>query len=360
MDRKEIYQKRLAGVYSYMDAHQLDGAMFTSYENRRYYCGFTGSNGCLIITRDKVCLVTDKRYTTQAQQQTIGVEVIEHAANRLSLVADTIKKCGIKKMVMESCMTVDEYFPLKEKMGDIDVVFEQEYFLEQRMVKDTEEIACTKAAIAAAEAGFDKLLPRLKTGMTEKDLADELHYLVSKEGAEAMSFGTIVGSGARGALAHAFPTSKKIEDGDMVVVDFGVLKDGYCSDMTRTLLFGNVSEEHMRIFNLVQESQDKAIAAIRPGVLAKDVEDAHRAVFLRENLDDYALRGLGHGIGLQIHDCPRIVIGNETVLKPGMIFTVEPGLYFPNDCGVRTEDDVLVTENGVENLSHTPHEIHIG
>ena len=97
MDRKEIYQKRLAGVYSYMDAHQLDGAMFTSYENRRYYCGFTGSNGCLIITRDKVCLVTDKRYTTQAQQQTIGVEVIEHAANRLSLVADTIKKCGIKK-----------------------------------------------------------------------------------------------------------------------------------------------------------------------------------------------------------------------------------------------------------------------
>ena len=327
MDRKETYQKRLAGVYSYMDAHQLDGAMFTSYENRRYYCGFTGSNGCLIITRDKVCLVTDKRYTTQAQQQTIGVEVIEHAANRLSLVADTIKKCGIKKMVMESCMTVDEYFPLKEKMGDIDVVFEQEYFLEQRMVKD---------------------------------LADELHYLVSKEGAEAMSFGTIVGSGARGALAHAFPTSKKIEDGDMVVVDFGVLKDGYCSDMTRTLLFGNVSEEHMRIFNLVQESQDKAIAAIRPGVMAKDVEDAHRAVFLRENLDDYALRGLGHGIGLQIHECPRIVIGNETVLKPGMIFTVEPGLYFPNDCGVRTEDDVLVTENGVENLSHTPHEIHIG
>ena len=343
-----------------MDAHQLDGAMFTSYENRRYYCGFTGSNGYLIITRDKVCLVTDKRYTTQAQQQTIGVEVIEHAANVLSLVADTIKKCGIEKMVMESCMTVDEYFPLKEKMGDIDVVFEQEYFLEQRMVKDAEEIACTKAAIAAAEAGFDKLLPRLKTGMTEKDLADELHYLVSKEGAEAMSFGTIVGSGARGALAHAFPTSKKIEDGDMVVVDFGVLKDGYCSDMTRTLLFGNVSEEHMRIFNLVQESQDKAIAAIRPGVLAKDVEDAHRAVFLRENLDDYALRGLGHGIGLQIHECPRIVIGNETVLKPGMIFTVEPGLYFPNDCGVRTEDDVLVTENGVENLSHTPHEIHIG
>lgn len=360
MDKRETYVKRLKGVRDYMAVHGLDGAMFTSYENRRYYCGFTGSNGYLIITQDKVSLVTDKRYTTQAQQQTVDVEIVEHAANRLSLVAETVKKMGITRMVMESCMTVDEYFPLKEKLGNIEVVFEQEYFLEQRMVKDAEEIACTKAAIAAAEAGFDKLLPRLRVGMTEKDVADELHYLLSREGAEAMSFGTIVGSGARGALAHAFPTSKKIEDGDMVVVDFGVMKDGYCSDMTRTLLFGRVSPEHMRIFRLVQESQDRAIEAIRPGVLAKDVEDAHRAVFLRENLDDYALRGLGHGIGLQIHECPRIVIGNETVLQPGMIFTVEPGLYFPDDCGVRTEDDVLVTEDGVENLSHTPHEIHIG
>lgn len=360
MDRRETYQKRLAGVRRLLKERGLDGAMFTSYENRRYYCGFTGSNGYLIVTEDGVSLVTDKRYTTQAQQQTVDVEIFEHAANRLQLVADTVKHMGITRMVMESCMTVEDYFPLKERLGNVDICFEQEYFLEQRMIKDAEEIACTKAAIAAAEAGFEKLVSRLQIGMTEKDLADELHYLVSREGAEAMSFGTIVGSGARGALAHAFPTEKKIENGDMVVVDFGVMKDGYCSDMTRTLLFGDVSPEHMRIFRLVQESQDKAVEAVRPGVLAKDVEDAHRAVFLREGLDDYALRGLGHGIGLQIHECPRIVIGNETVLRPGMIFTVEPGLYFPDDCGVRTEDDVLVTEDGVENLSHTPHEIHIG
>lgn len=360
MDRRETFEKRLAGVRRYLAEKNLDGAMFTSYENRRYYCGFTGSNGYLVVTPDRVAMVTDKRYTTQAEQETVDVEIIEHAANRLELVADTVRRLGVTRMVMESCMTVEEYFPLKEKLGSVEVTFEQEYFLEQRMVKDEQEIACTREAIACAEAGFDKLLGRLKIGMTEKDVADELHYLVSKEGAEALSFGTIVGSGPRGALAHAFPTSKRIEEGEMVVVDFGVMKDGYCSDMTRTLLFGKVSGEHMRIFNLVQESQDKAIQAVAPGVLARTVEDAHRAVFLREGLDDYALRGLGHGIGLQIHECPRIVIGNETVLRPGMIFTVEPGLYFPGDCGVRTEDDVLVTENGVENLSHTPHEIHIG
>lgn len=174
-----------------------------------------------------------------------------------------------------------------------------------------------------------------------------------------MSFGTIVASGARGAMAHGFPTNKVIENGDMVVVDFGVMYDGYCSDMTRTLLFGDISQENRRIFNLVLESGKRAVEAVRPGVHSSEVEAAHRDVFIREGLDDYALRGLGHGIGLQIHECPRVQIGKDTVLRPNMIFTIEPGLYFPGVCGVRTEDDVLVTESGVENLSHTPHEIHI-
>lgn len=360
MDKIQVYANRLAGVRKYMAEKGLNGAFFTSYENRRYFSGFTGSNGYLIINFDKAVLITDKRYTTQAQQQCVGVEVVEYLSGRLDMAARYVKEMGIDRIVMEGCLTMDEYLPLKEKMGDIYVTFEQEYFLEQRMIKTDDEILMLKEAIAIAEKGFDDLLPMLKVGMTEKDVADELHYLCSKAGAESAGFGTIVGSGPRGALAHAFPTTKKIENGEMVVIDFGIVKNGYYSDMTRTLLFGDVSPEHMRIFNLVQESQDKAIAAVRPGVLAKDVEDAHRSVFLREGLDDYALRGLGHGIGLQIHECPRIVIGNETVLKPGMVFTVEPGLYFPGDCGVRTEDDVLVTETGVENLSHTPHEIRIG
>ncbi len=359
--QEETCKKRLAGVRKYLADRGLDGALLTSYENRRYYSGFTGSNGYLIVTDREAKLITDPRYTTQAQQQTTkDCQVIEYLYDRLGTVAKTILDMGITKLVLESCMTLDEYLPLKEKLGSIELSYEQEYFLEQRMIKDAGEIACTKAAIAAAEAGFEKLLPRLKIGMTEKDVADELHYLVSKEGAEAMSFGTIVGSGARGALAHAFPTDKIIENGDMVVIDFGVMKDGYCSDMTRTLFFGDVTREHRRIFDLVLESQNRAMAVIGPGVSSKVVEDAHRVPFFREGLDKFALRGLGHGIGLQIHECPRVQIGRETVLQPGMIFTVEPGLYFPGDCGVRIEDDVLVTETGMENLSHTPHEICIG
>lgn len=353
-------QKRLGALRAYLDENNLDGALLTSYENRRYFSGFTGSNGYLVVTAANVALVTDKRYTTQAQQQTTGLQVLEHAANRLELVAGTVQQQGIKNLLMESGIAAGEYFALQEKMGDIKVQFEEEWFLELRMVKDADERQTIREAIRCAEAGFEKLLPRLQIGMTEKDVADELHYLVSKEGAEAMSFGTIVASGPRGAMAHGYPTNKVIQNGEMVVVDFGVLKDGYCSDMTRTLLFGDVPAQQKRIFNIVQAAQDAAIAATRPGVLAKDVEEAHREVFRKEGCEEYALKGLGHGIGLQIHECPRIVIGNETRLTPGMIFTVEPGLYYPGQYGVRTEDDVLVTADGVENLSRTPHEIHIG
>ena len=184
MNLEETYRSRLAGVRKYLTDKGLDGALFTSYENRRYYCGFTGSNGYLIVTATEAKLITDPRYTAQAQQQTTkDCQVIEYLYDRLGTVAKTVKAMGITALVLESSLTLDEYLPLKEQLGDMPLHYEQEYFLEQRMVKDAEEIACTKAAIAAAEAGFDKLLPRLKIGMTEKDVADELHYLVSKEGA---------------------------------------------------------------------------------------------------------------------------------------------------------------------------------
>lgn len=358
-------KKRLAGLQAYLQAKEQDAALFTLYENRLYFSGFSGSAGYLIVTGQQSVLITDKRYTTQAQQQTNvesgipGVRILECAAGRHKLVGETVRELGIKRLVMEAGTACGEYFALKEHMPGVEVIFEEEHFLEMRMLKEPGEIASIRGALACAEAGFRKLLPQLKIGMTERELANELHYLVSKEGAEAMSFGTIVAAGPRGALPHGVPTDRRIENGDMVVVDYGVVKDGYCSDTTRTLLFGDVPAERRRIFDIVKESMQLAIRAVKPGALAREVEDAHRAPFLREGLDAYALRGLGHGIGLQIHECPRVVIGNETKLVPGMVFTIEPGLYFPGDCGVRIEDDVLVTEEGVENLSTLPVEIHI-
>ena len=355
------YAKRREGILRYLEERGLDGALITSYENRRYFCGFSGSLGYLLITRRGATMVVDMRYTTQAQQQAEGVEIIEYRRDRLGTVAKMALDRGVRSLVLEACLTLDEYFPLKEKLEGVALSYEREAFIEMRMIKDTEEISAIRSAIACAEAAFEQTVAAMKIGMTEKDIADEFAYRASKAGADKLAFDTIAGSGPRGALAHAFPTRRVVENGDMVVCDLGVFRDGYCSDMTRTVLFGDISPEHMRIFRLVQESQDAAIAAIGPGVRAIDVENAHRVPFLREGLDDYALRGLGHGIGVEIHECPRVQVGNErTVLAPGMVFTVEPGLYFPGDCGVRTEDNVLVTPDGVENLSHTPHEIHVG
>lgn len=352
--------RRLAALRAYLAETGLDGALLTSYENRRYFCGFTGSSGYLLVTADGARLVTDKRYTTQAEEEAKGCAVIEHGADRLGAVARAVNEAGAGKLALEASLPVGEYTALAKELPQVELRLEGQRFLEMRMVKDEEELGNIRRAIAAAEAGFEKLLPRLKIGMTEKDLANELHYLLSKEGAETMSFGTIVASGPRGALAHGVPTDKVIGNGDMVVVDFGVKWNGYCSDMTRTLLFGDIAAEDMRVFKLVEESLQAARAAVRPGVTAAEVEAAHRAPFLREGLNGYTLAGLGHGIGLEIHECPRMVPQNGTVLRPGMVFTIEPGLYFPGRCGVRTEDDVLVTATGVEDLSRTPYEIHIG
>ena len=358
-----IYHERRQKIRLLLKELGADTALISSPANMRYFCGFTGSNGYLALSADdpRLLFVTDRRYTTQAKQQMQGqgVTVIEHASDRMQAVGRALMSLSPKALVMEESMQLGEFNLLSPCLPDVTLLFEHERYLEMRMIKSPDEILIIREAIRCAEEGFEALLPKLYIGMTERELANELHYLVSLQGAEAMGFGTIVGSGPRGALAHAYPTDRVIGDGDMVVVDFGVLRDGYCSDMTRTLLFGQISKENRRIFDLVEESLALAFAAVHPGILAGEVEDAHRVPFLREGLNDYALKGLGHGIGLDIHESPRVVIGSRTRLEPGMVFTLEPGLYFPDQCGVRTEDDILVTESGAENLSRTPHEIRI-
>ena len=358
-----VYCRRRQKLRLLLEERGADAALISSYPNRRYFCGFTGSNGYLAVSRNdqRLLFVTDRRYITQAQQQTQGqgITIIEHASDRMKTVSDALLSFHPQSAIVEESMQLGEFNGLSSCLPDVTLLFEHERYLEMRMVKMPEEISIIREAIRCAEAGFEALLPKLHIGMTERELANELHYLVSLQGAEAMGFGTIVGSGPRGALAHAFPTDREIEPGDMVVVDFGALKDGYCSDMTRTLFFGQVSAEQRRIFDLVGESLTKAFDAVRPGALACEVEDAHRVPFLREGFNEFALKGLGHGIGLEIHESPRIVIGSRTRLEPGMVFTLEPGLYFPQEYGVRIEDDILVTSQGAENLSHTPHEIMI-
>ena len=348
---------RLRALRTLLAAQGVDAALLSLYENRRYFSGFTGSNGYLIVTENTLTLITDRRYTQQAEEQTRGVRIIEHGADRFALIAREIQSLGLSSLMIESAMPVSEYFALCDLLPGLRIRQAGEKLLDIRMVKDDEEIDAIRTAVRMSERAFSDVAALCRIGMTEKELADELHDRVSRQGAEAMSFGTIVATGERGALAHGSPTQRRIAAGEMVVIDFGAMWNGYCADLTRTLLFGNVPAECLQTFALVEQAFQAALAAVRPGVSAAEVEEAHRRVFREANMEEYALKGLGHGIGLEIHEHPRVVIAGTHTLQPGMVFTIEPGLYLPGRYGVRTEDDVLVTATGATNLCSLPHRI---
>lgn len=350
---------RLQALRDLVREHGADAALLSLYENRRYYSGFTGSNGYLLITPDRRVLITDRRYTGQAQAQTQDVEVLEHGADRFALVAQQVSGLGIASLLMESAMPAAEYFELQRLLPSVRMTLAGDAFTDARMVKDEEEIQNIRTAVRLSQEALLETVALCRAGMTEKDLGDELNYRVARKGAEAMSFGTIVAAGERGAMAHGAPTDRPIRAGEMVVVDFGAKWNGYCADLTRTLRFGEISGEQSRVFDLVDRAFDAAFAAVRPNITAGEVEEAHRQVFREAGLEPYALKGLGHGIGLEIHEHPRVVIGSTQKLLPGMVFTIEPGLYLPDRFGVRTEDDVLVTQQGVLNLCSLPHRIDI-
>lgn len=354
-----MLEKRLARLRALMATQNADAALLTLYENRRYYSNFTGSNGVLIVSGGGLVLVTDRRYTRQAEEQTQGVRIVEHAADRYTLVAGEIKALAARSLLIESNMSVAEYLALGALLPGIPMIPAGDALLDLRMVKDAAEIANIRTAVRLSEQALAEVAAQCKTGMTEKDIADELSYRVSRKGAEAMSFGTIVAAGERGALAHGTPTARRVQTGEMVVVDFGALYNGYCSDLTRTLLFGEVPAERLQTFDVVERAFVAALDAITPGATAAHVDEAHRKVFREAGMEHYALKGLGHGIGLEIHEHPRVVIAGAHVLRAGMVFTVEPGLYIPGSHGVRTEDDVLVVTGGVENLCTLPHHVPI-
>ena len=326
---REHTNTRLTALEQIIQAHGADAILISLYENRRYYSGFTGSNGYLLITPARRILITDRRYTEQATAQTQDVEVLEHGADRFADIAQKVQELEITALMVESAMPAAEYFALERLLPSVRITLAGTVLVEARMVKDDVEIRNIQTAVRLSQEALLEVAALCKAGMTEKDLGDELNYRVARKGAQTMSFGTIVAAGERGAMAHGEPTTRSIRPGEMVVVDFGAQWNGYCADLTRTLRFGEISDEQSRVFDLVDRAFDAALAAVRPGISAGDVEEAHRQVFREAGLEPYALKGLGHGIGLEIHEHPRVVIGSTQTLMPGMVFTIEPGCTCP-------------------------------
>ena len=352
-------KRRSADLITSLESKGIDAVMITSAVNRRYYSGFTGSNGVVVLSRNGRVLFTDFRYTIQAKEQCApyGCEVREVArAIGRSDVEALLREFGAKRVAFEDeAMTVAEFeayrgmpFELIPASAEING---------GRLVKNAYEISEMQRAQAIADAAFSDLLKVVKVGMTEKQVRNELDYYLRRHGADENSFDTIVGSGPNGALCHAYPGERKLSSGDLVVVDFGARVNGYCSDMTRTFAMGEPCDELRRIYDIVLRAQLHCLDVLKPNMRAADLDKAARDIITEAGYGDNFGHSLGHGFGLEIHEHPYASTRSEDILVPGSTITVEPGIYIEGLGGVRIEDCCVLTEDGYINLCTTPKQL---
>ena len=341
-----------------MASRKCEALLVSSLASIRYLTGYTGSNGLLLVTPSESHFFTDPRYATDAQQN-IDCKVHICTKGLFEEAAAVVKRKHLKKLGFEaSWMNVDAFDRLKSKLGTGVKLEPVSGIVEElRAVKSPSEIARIRASVLANSEAYSKTLRRVKVGIREMDIAAELDFQMRMLGAEKPAFETIVASGARTALPHAHPTTKKIVLNELLLIDMGATLDGYDSDMTRMSFLGIPSKRVNNLYKAVLEAQLAGIAAVKAGIPAGRVDAAAREVLKRHELDKAFVHSTGHGLGLEIHEGPRIAKKEKTKLQAGMVITIEPGAYIDGFGGVRIEDTVLVTETGCEVLTPTPKEL---
>lgn len=333
----------------------LDSFLITNPINRRYLSAFTGSSGVLLLTKDNSYLITDFRYIEQAEEQAIGFDVVKHEGDVVDTVNMIIEKDRITSLGLEKdYITLADYEIFDERISGINLVPVSDLCVELRRVKTKDEITQLKKAIEISDKAFLHILDNIRPGQTEKDVSFELELFMKRLGAEKLAFDTIVASGWRSALPHGVASEKVINVGDMVTLDFGAVYKGYHSDMTRTIFMGKPNEQQQQIYNLVLWAQQKTIGCIATGMRACEADEIARNIIGEAGFKENFGHGLGHGVGLEIHEWPRLSPRDGTILEPGMIVSVEPGIYINGWGGVRIEDLILITTNGCEVLTQSP------
>jgi Xaa-Pro aminopeptidase len=340
----------------------VDALLVTHLPDVRWLCGFTGSNAALVVAGRPV-LFTDGRYTEQAKAEAAGVRVVISAKAAGVAACEWMAEAGVRRCGFDDGNTTVAALTGMKKVGSGKtgrLTFKPVGWLvaKLRWVKDADEIATMRAAAALGCELFERILTFMQPGMAESAVAAELEQAARLAGAERMSFETIVASGVRSALPHGRATSAKLPRRGFCTLDFGVVLGGYCSDMTRTVHFGRAQTGERKTYDAVLEAQEAGVAAVRAGVVTSDVDEAARGVLRRAGLDQWFTHSTGHGVGLEIHEGPRLAKsrpgareGAPETLKSGMIVTIEPGVYMPGKFGVRIEDTVLVTRTGCEILT---------
>ena len=337
-----------------------EALLVTNETNVTYLTGFSGDSSYLLIGPGQTLLLSDSRYTTQIEEECPGLDV-SIRSNRQPMteaVAKAAKRAKLRQLGFESSSTTfAQWETLKQDVGTATLVPAAGLVEQLREQKDREEIAAIRKAVAEAERGFAVLRQTLLGEMTELQAAHDLEHTMRRFGAERASFPPIIAVGDRAALPHARPTGKRISESPFVLVDWGAEeRTGYKSDLTRVLATGKISSKLEKVYRVVLNAQLRGIEAIRPGVPCRDVDAAARKVIEQAGHGRHFGHGLGHGVGLDIHEGPRFSPASEDVLKPGMVVTVEPGIYLPGWGGVRIEDDILVTRDGCEVLTSVPKE----
>lgn len=340
-------------IQKYLREQQYDAFFVESETNRFYLSGFSGTSGALCITKENAYFITDFRYIEQAKEEVEknGFQIVNQ---QQQTIYDVVKQITVDNHIKTLCVE-SKYMTLfeKEKLmaENFEIISTVDVVEKMRIVKTTEEVETVQRAVEIIEDTFKYLCTQIKVGMSEKEVAQMALQHVQKLGGSGMSFETIVASGERAALPHGVASDKKIEHGDIVTIDFGAYYNRYVSDMTRTIFIGEIGNEKLKeIYEIVREAKRLAIEAIKPGMKACDVDKIARDYIESHGYGEYFGHGTGHGIGIDIHESPRVSRQDDTILEPGMIITVEPGIYIPKLGGVRIEDDILVTETGKKNL----------
>ena len=336
-------------------AEKLDALIIFDLPNMRYLCGFTGTDGVLLMAADKFIFLTDSRYIEQAQEQVHADQILCYknklkavieqlvalGSQRVGFAAESVSVAVYDKLAGLAAINL-EWCPLTTQLQPL------------RGVKTEAELVALRAAANLNRQAFAAVLPQIRAGISEREIALELEFTLKRLGGEANAFDFIVASGVRGALPHGVASAKKLEEGELVTIDFGTRVAGYHSDETVTLAIGEVDRKLRQIFDIVLEAHDSALAFIRPEVAICDLDAVARNFISAAGYGKYFGHGLGHGVGLEIHEYPAITSRSDQKLREGMVFTVEPGIYIPDIGGVRIEDTVVVTADGFELLTSIP------
>lgn len=346
---------------AYLEREGLDGFYVRKKENVRYLSGYTGDDSSLLFTAAKCLFFTDPRYTEQAAQECPDCRIVnvreKPGASLGAVVAEQARQLGVKRLAFEAdALSYQDYAELR-KAADAELVPAAEVIERMRMVKTEPEIACLRAACEISCRAFDRILGEIRPGVTEKELAAKLSLFMVQEGADTMPYGNILISGARTSLLHGIPSSKAVEYGDFVLMDFGCQYRGYLSDMTRTVVVGRAEKEQRKVYELEKRMLEDALSATRAGTPCAEIYRASQRAVHGTGYEPYTYGNIGHGIGLFVHELPYSSASSPDVLEAGNVRTAEPGIYIPGWGGVRIEDQILVTENGYENMIRATHEL---